>query len=183
MNCAIECLRDMMSLQQITPECRAELLAAIKILEKDLNQKKKVKAYRQRVAQTKKQKKQKPIEIRRTKRSSDYMFLYLSFFGYDPPGDYIPSELTGDQVDDVHHIKADGMGGTKKKPTIENLMGLSRLEHDYFGDRTHFREFLEFAHKNFMETRTPLIETEYADNRVLLEFLNYRRKYQQLLGK
>ncbi len=51
--------------------------------------------------------------------------IYLDYFGYS--GDtYVPCEICKDPAVDVHHIEPRGMGGSKVKDYIENLMGLCR---------------------------------------------------------
>jgi len=75
--------------------------------------------------------------------------LYMSCFGYGDT-DFIPSELSGIRCVDVHHIQARSMGGTKKEDRIENLIGLTRLEHEKYGDKKHCMSFLFERHRDFM---------------------------------
>lgn len=79
-----------------------------------------------------------------------YIKVYLDYFGYDV-GDFIPSELSGLRADDIHHIEARGMGGSKSKDVIENLMALTRAEHIKYGDKKQFKEMLKGRHKQFMD--------------------------------
>lgn len=52
---------------------------------------------------------------------------HFGFIGYE----YIPCECgCGGRVVDVHHLSPRGMGGSKKKDTIENLVGLTRECHE-----------------------------------------------------
>jgi hypothetical protein len=57
--------------------------------------------------------------------------IYLSFFGYGEQ-DRIPCEVKGctNRGVDVHHIQRRGMGGSKEKDYIENLVGLCREHHE-----------------------------------------------------
>ena len=48
--------------------------------------------------------------------------------GYDET-DWIPCEVCGAKAVDIHHIEARGMGGSKTKDVIENLMALCRSCH------------------------------------------------------
>jgi len=64
-----------------------------------------------------------------------YLKTYLDYFGYIP-GDFIPSEYSGKKAVDIHHISAKGMGGSKTKDNIENLIALTRDEHD----RAHLKK-------------------------------------------
>ena len=77
--------------------------------------------------------------------------VYLDFFGYTE-GDFIPCELMcGSVADDIHHIECRGMGGSKTKDVIENLMGLCRKDHILFGDKKQWTEYLKMKHTNFMK--------------------------------
>lgn len=75
--------------------------------------------------------------------------IYLDFFGYGLE-DFVPCEICGGRAVDIHHIKSRGMGGSKIKDFIENLMGVCRKHHDEYGDKVQFVEFLQTIHKNFM---------------------------------
>ena len=75
--------------------------------------------------------------------------IYLESLGYDE-GDFIPCEVCGNQAVDVHHIDNKGMGGSKLKDFIENLMGLCRSCHDKYGDKKQFKSFLTNIHKVFL---------------------------------
>jgi hypothetical protein len=57
--------------------------------------------------------------------------IYLEFFGYGID-DFIPCEVKGcnKRAVDIHHIDRRGMGGSKEKDYIENLVGLCRKHHD-----------------------------------------------------
>jgi predicted restriction endonuclease len=75
-----------------------------------------------------------------------YTKLYLDYFGYDE-SDWIPCEWCGTRrAIDIHHIKARGMGGTKKPDTIENLMALCREDHHRMGDRKDWIDILQARH-------------------------------------
>jgi len=75
--------------------------------------------------------------------------IYLQGMGYKKT-DFIPCEVCGSQAVDVHHIEARGMGGSKDKDTIENLMGLCRNCHIEYGDKKQYKEFLKDIHaKNY----------------------------------
>lgn len=71
--------------------------------------------------------------------------IYLSYFGYDQ-SDFIPCEMCGSQSVDIHHIKARGMGGSKKLDNIFNLMALCRDCHIEYGDKKQYKEFLQNIH-------------------------------------
>lgn len=71
--------------------------------------------------------------------------IYLDAFGYGT-GDFIPCELCGKRAVDINHIECRGMGGSKDKDYIENLMALCRLCHVEFGDKKHLKAFLIETH-------------------------------------
>ena len=71
----------------------------------------------------------------------------MQAFGYSE-GDYIPSEISGLPCTDVHHILPRGRGG---KDNIENLVGLTRDEHDLAENKTYSQEYLQDIHNKFME--------------------------------
>ncbi len=72
--------------------------------------------------------------------------IYLTYFGYDTT-DFIPCEVCGSQAVDIHHIHPRGMGGTKTKDTIENLMALCRKHHIEMGDKKQHIDFLIITHQ------------------------------------
>ena len=83
--------------------------------------------------------------------------IYFNFFGidYDPQSgwhDFIKCELCDAEAVDIHHIEARGMGGSKLKDVIINLMALCRSCHTEFGDLTHFKAFLSEEHRKVMTT-------------------------------
>src|SRR5688572_962858 len=92
--------------------------------------------------------------------------VYCDYFGYSE-GDFIPSELSGGRANDCHHIDARGAGGNPSgdKDVIENLMAMTREEHEKYGDKKQFKAILIQAHRQFMETRKP-----YFDNHVLMDY-------------
>jgi hypothetical protein len=78
-----------------------------------------------------------------------YTKLYLDYFGYDT-SDFISCEVCGKKGVDLHHVEARGMGGTKKKDVISNLMCLCRECHIFYGDKKQYIDFLKNKHQEFM---------------------------------
>ena len=72
--------------------------------------------------------------------------VYLDYFGYTGDG-FIPCEVCGSRAVDIHHIDCRGMGGSKKKDTIDNLMALCRKCHIDYGDKRQFKDMLIEKHK------------------------------------
>lgn len=66
--------------------------------------------------------------------------------GYDIH-DFIPCEVCDSKATDIHHIDARGMGGSKEKDVIENLMALCRKCHIEFGDITDLKPYLIEIHE------------------------------------
>lgn len=71
--------------------------------------------------------------------------IYLNYFGYDTT-DWIPCEICGSSANDIHHIEPRGMGGSKSKDVITNLMAVCRPCHEYYGDKKEHKEFLKEKH-------------------------------------
>jgi len=71
--------------------------------------------------------------------------IYFQYFGYDVTS-FIPCEICGKMANDIHHIHARGMGGTKKADNIENLMALCRNCHIEYGDKKQHIDFLVEIH-------------------------------------
>ena len=74
----------------------------------------------------------------------------MEYFGYGIE-DFIPSEISGNQAVAIHHIDCRGMGGSKTKDIIENLMALTFKEHEKYGDKVQYFEFLQHIHNKFMK--------------------------------
>ena len=74
-----------------------------------------------------------------------YTRTYLTYFGYDET-DFIPCEVCNKQAVDIHHIEAKGMGGSKTKDNIENIMALCRDCHIKYGDKKQYKDFLKQIH-------------------------------------
>lgn len=88
-----------------------------------------------------------------------YKRVYLDYFGYDLD-DFVPCEICGGRAVDIHHIDARGMGGSKTKDFIENLMGLCRRHHDEYGDKVQHYDYLNLVHQNFMKAHAAIKEVD-----------------------
>ena len=75
--------------------------------------------------------------------------IYMDGLGYDI-SDFIPCEVCNQPSVDIHHIDARGMGGSKFKDILENLMALCRACHDAYGDITAFIDYLKKIHLLFI---------------------------------
>ena len=73
--------------------------------------------------------------------------IYLNYFNYGLE-DYVPCEVCDNKAVDIHHIESRGMGGSKLKDSIENLMALCRQCHLFFGDKDEYLQFLKDKHND-----------------------------------
>lgn len=93
--------------------------------------------------------------------------IYFDAFGYTM-ADFIPSEISGIRADDIHHIEARGMGGSENLDRIENLMAVTRSEHNEFGDISKYKSELFRAHREFMERRGVDFDAQWISNKIKL---------------
>ena len=77
----------------------------------------------------------------------------MDFFDYGID-DIIPCEICTNPSVDVHHIIARGMGGSKTKDYIENLMALCRDCHDKAHDSKISKDKQRKYHKITLENAT-----------------------------
>ncbi len=72
-----------------------------------------------------------------------YMINYFESIG-EPPHHNLKCEIEGcgNRANDIHHIDARGMGGSKLKDNPENLIAVCRGCHDKYGDRKQHKEML-----------------------------------------
>jgi len=73
-----------------------------------------------------------------------YKKIYLDHFGYGQQ-DYVPSEVSGAQASDIHHICFRSHCGLDE---IENLIALTREEHIRAHADPAYNEMLKEVHKN-----------------------------------
>ena len=79
----------------------------------------------------------------------------------------------------ITHIDASGMGGRDSAHEIDNLMCLVAEAHDFYGDKTEWKEFLREAHQYFINTGVPWYQHHPMDKR----FLPFLLKYPRILHK
>jgi len=99
--------------------------------------------------------------------ASKHVLVYESYFGERT------CELTGAPHSDVHHIDAKGCGGRKSMDFIENLMGLCRDAHSFYGDKKQYKEWLKEWHLEYMDHKTPMYILR-PDDPIFKEYLNYK---------
>lgn len=74
-----------------------------------------------------------------------YVKIYMDFFDYGIE-DFIPCEVCGNKAVDINHIDCRGMGGSKLKDNIMNLMANCRECHIKYGDKKQYLQFLKDIH-------------------------------------
>jgi hypothetical protein len=84
--------------------------------------------------------------------------IYFDFFNvdYDPVTGWhdCVSEISGLPAVDINHIECRGMGGSKEKDNIENLMAMTREEHIFYGDKKQYLEYLKQVHGDYIKKFT-----------------------------
>jgi hypothetical protein len=97
----------------------------------------------------------------------NYKKIYLDAFGKDET-DFFCSEISKKPAIDIHHIECKGMGGdpNREKDRIENLMAVTREEHNLYGDKRQFMAFLYRKHLNFLELYGVKFDKEYIIQKI-----------------
>lgn len=72
--------------------------------------------------------------------------VYLKYFGFSMD-EFIPCELCNGRAVDIHHIECRGMGSSKEKDNIENLMAVCRECHLKYGDKKQYIDYLKEIHR------------------------------------
>ena len=77
--------------------------------------------------------------------------VYLAHFGYSVE-DWIGCECgCGKRSVDIHHLNPRGMGGSKLKDIVENLMALSRECHSLAESRKDVNEVMKKIHRKRLD--------------------------------
>jgi 5-methylcytosine-specific restriction endonuclease McrA len=61
--------------------------------------------------------------------------------------------MCGAKAVDINHIDARGLGGSKLKDNIENLMAMCRSCHILNGDKKQYKDLMKTVHKVKMNER------------------------------
>ena len=73
--------------------------------------------------------------------------VYMNYFNY-VLDDFIECEVCRQRAVDIHHIKPRGMGGSKTKDYIENLVALCRTCHVKAENEKEFNNAVKIIHQN-----------------------------------
>lgn len=74
-----------------------------------------------------------------------YKKVYIEYFGYYE-GEYIGCEICQKPSVDIHHIDFKGMGGSKTKDYIENLIAVCRECHNKCHESKEFNQKAKKIH-------------------------------------
>tara|TARA_R110000782_G_scaffold215720_1_gene303381 strand:+ start:76 stop:321 length:246 start_codon:yes stop_codon:yes gene_type:complete len=73
--------------------------------------------------------------------------IYFNYFGLDK-SDFIACEICGVKAVDIHHIDTKGIGGSKTKDYIENLIAVCRGCHNKCHSSIDFNKKAKIIHSN-----------------------------------
>lgn len=88
--------------------------------------------------------------------------IYLKALGYDlsDQTQFFECERTGNRAVDIHHIISRGRGGDDK---IENLMALTRKQHQDYGDKQQYIFQLLLDHEMFLKEKGVKYNQDYMN--------------------
>lgn len=93
--------------------------------------------------------------------------IYYDNFGYDKEDEteFIPSEIDGDKAVDIHHIIGRGKKGEDR---IENLMSLTRIQHQDFGDKKDYMAMLLKLHRAYLRNNGIYFSEEWFNEKLAI---------------
>lgn len=83
-----------------------------------------------------------------------YVKIYFDALGYDISDTYIPSEISTQPSNDLHHI-------VNRENRIENLMAVTRKEHQKYGEIKSEMVFLLKTHRRFLRNRNVPFDNDW----------------------
>jgi beta-galactosidase beta subunit len=91
-----------------------------------------------------------------------YTEIYLNAFDYDNTDNnsYFPSEISEKRAVDIHHIIGRGKGGEDR---IENLMAVTRQEHQDYGEKKDYMVLLLKIHRRTLEINKIEFENKWFE--------------------
>ena len=106
--------------------------------------------------------------------------IYYKAFGYTDPSECL-SEISDSIAVDIHHIDARGIGGSSDADCIENLMALTRDEHNEYGDIRELKALLYSIHRK----RLLIAGVDFNLSKINAQIAKYKpylpEEYQDLL--
>jgi len=98
--------------------------------------------------------------------------IYYDNFGYDKDDEteFIPSEISGEKAVDINHIFCRGMGGNplKDKDRIENLMAVTRIEHETYADKKEYMPMMLKIHRAFLRNNGIYFSEEWFNQKLAI---------------
>jgi len=88
--------------------------------------------------------------------------VYFTALGYDIT-DFVPSEISGAKAVDTNHIICRSRGG---KDRIENLMALTRKEHDFHGENNSTLVYQLQTHRDFLIDNGVKFENSWFEEKI-----------------
>jgi hypothetical protein len=83
------------------------------------------------------------------------------------PTEWHPSELGGGEpFQDCHHIENRKAGGTTRVYRIEDLIGISRIQHDKIKDGKQHKAMMYRVHKAFLIANGIAFDEKYIDEKI-----------------
>jgi 5-methylcytosine-specific restriction endonuclease McrA len=79
-----------------------------------------------------------------------YKEVYLKAFNLTRD-EFVECEVCKGQAVEIHHLDCKGMGGSKEKDTIDNLMAVCRECHVKYGDKKQYKDLLQEIHNKVLE--------------------------------
>lgn len=93
-----------------------------------------------------------------------YQRTYIKGMGHDPNDESminnLVSEISGKKADDIHHIKYLMEGIDRQDYPVHRLIALTREEHNKFGDKKQYFDYLLWVHYHTMPSYLTEIELE-----------------------
>lgn len=90
----------------------------------------------------------------------NYKKIYFDAFNYPMHQDtFVPSELSGDKSQDLHHI-------VNRENRIENLMALTRAEHIELGEIKSKMVFLLETHRKCLKTSNIAFDDSWFNEKI-----------------
>ena len=102
--------------------------------------------------------------------NGEHLKIYDDFIGNSVGRAGRKCEILGTTGADVAHIDASGMGGRASAHTIENLMALHPVLHEWSEGRKDLKGWLRDNHRQFMLDGSYLSDRDFSDG-TLREFL------------